>query len=55
MSQLVTSRAFRQALAGSVSTDCISQTEESQFNHGCVVLKMWFGALELAVLSASPF
>lgn len=52
---LVTSRAFRQALPGTVSTDCISQLEISQLNHQCVVLKMWFGALELRVHSASPF
>lgn len=52
---LVTSRAFRQALAGSVSTGCISQLKISQFSHGCVVLKTWFGAVEPTVRSASPF
>lgn len=52
---LVTSRAFRQASAGSVSTGCISQLEISQFSHGSVVLKTWFGAVELTVRSPSPF
>lgn len=32
-----------------------SQLEKSQFNHGCVVLKMFFDALGLTVHSASPF